>query len=82
VAIDLDEAAEYEAWKERKLNGSLDLSYAAYNAEMSTAAVAWDEGFEACNSREGGFHSPHEDENPYRKAGMRGHVARPVEPPT
>jgi hypothetical protein len=45
--LDPAELAAYEAWKLAKLSGSVDLSVSAYNREVDTAALAWEEGWRA-----------------------------------
>lgn len=76
--LDTEQQADYEAWKERKLMGSIDLSVGAYNAEMESQAVAWEEGMRTGVRRlvSGLPPSRYEEElisqNPYRKAGMNG----------
>lgn len=45
--LDPDEMADYEAWKERKLTGQVDLSVNAYNVEQEAVALAFDAGVDA-----------------------------------
>lgn len=39
--LDPDEVASYEEWKQRKIQGQLDLSVQAYNLEQESVALAW-----------------------------------------
>jgi hypothetical protein len=72
--LDAQDMADYEAWKLRKIEGSIDLSITAYNLEMSANALAWDEGARAA-------HKTHDDIdsilalNPFRQKGMRAYSA-------
>ena len=43
--LDPVEIAEYEAWKQRKLVGQIDLSVQAFNLEQEAGAFAWEEGW-------------------------------------
>lgn len=65
--LDPIEIAEYEAWKQSKLVGQIDLSVQAYNLEQEANALAWDEGWLARDAGSG-F-----DANRFRKPGMTGH---------
>jgi hypothetical protein len=69
MMLDAEEVADYEAWKERKLTGSTDLSVGAYNAEMEGPALAWEAGWRA-HELDGSPESY--ARNPYRAKGMTG----------
>lgn len=68
--LDPEEMADYETWKERKLDESIDLSYAAYNVEREAAALAWEAGWRARDSGR-----PFES-NEYRGKGTAGERKR------
>lgn len=75
--IDVDQQADFEAWRERKIVGQVDISVAAYNIEMESQAVAWEEGL-----AHGALGRSRAEvdllmlDNPYRKAGMTGERPR------
>lgn len=77
--LDPDEVADYEAWKARRLEGSIDLSPHAYNTEMEANAISWEEGVRAAfdgvaigQGREDVLRT-----NPFRAKGMRGYRGEP-----
>lgn len=77
--LDPDEVADYEAWKARRLESSIDLSPHAYNTEMEANAISWEEGVRAAFA---GMIARHDQEdvfasNPFRAKGMRGYRSEP-----
>ena len=79
AVLDPDEVADYEAWKARRLEGSIDLSPHAYNTEMEANAISWEEGVRAAfagivirQNREDVLRT-----NPFRAKGMRGYRGEP-----
>jgi hypothetical protein len=80
--IDPSELAEYEAWKLRKIEGQLDLTITAFNAEMESQALAWEEGAKSLLLHEVNSSDQEkimslmrwiEGNNPFRAKGMRGY---------
>ena len=73
--LDPDEVASYEEWKQRKIQGQLDLSVQAYNLEQESVALAWEDGWVA---RDAGKLFT---DNQFRKPGMTGYRPQPPQPP-
>ena len=73
--LDPDEVARYEEWKQRKIQGQLDLSVQAYNLEQESVALAWEDGWVARHA--GKLFT----DNQFRKPGMTGHRPPSATPP-
>lgn len=74
--LDAQDMADYEAWKLRKIEGSIDLSITAYNLEMSANALAWDEGARAAHKvKDWDDIDSILATNPFRQKGMRAYSA-------
>lgn len=72
--LDPDEVANFEAWRETKLLGSVDLSVHAYNVEQEGAALAYEAGVrDAVRKTAEGFSvNAIIAASPYRGRGMAG----------
>ena len=87
AVLDPDEVADYEAWKARRLEGSIDLSPHAYNTEMEANAISWEEGVRAManyvtiEKPDARLNTIDVAEvmrtNPFRAKGMRGYRGEP-----
>lgn len=81
--IDPDEMAAYEEWKARRLSSRMDLSAAAFNADMESQALAWEAGAKkALRGRNVTTEELREilELNPHRAEGMRGFRKQNHEP--
>lgn len=67
--LDPDEVADYEAWKERKLTASVDISPRTFNIEQEAPALAWEAGWLA-HEKDGSLEGY--SANPYRGKGTSG----------
>lgn len=70
--LDPDEVADFETWKQAKLNGIHDLSVSAYNTEMEALALAWEAGAKTAHEFRDADITSILAKNPHRKPGMKG----------
>lgn len=75
--LDPDEVANYEAWKERKLTSSTDLSVHAYNVEQEGLALAYDAGVDDGFKGQVALKSAKDVKaaSPYRRKGTTAYIA-------